>query len=372
MTTNKIRPTIPLYLLDRVKKLQKHLRSTSADALLVSHPPDIRYLTGFAGDESWALVPTTGRSVHIVSDSRFELQIKRESPHARLILRKDQLSSVLMKLLDRLHIQKLAVQIEHVTIGQRKRLQKKLGAKRLLDLDDSLVHHRAVKDRIELKAINKALDIQERAFCELLAWIKPGKTEQEVAAYLDYCMRRLGADGASFPTIVAADSNAALPHAVPGKRKLSSRGMVLIDWGARYHGYCSDLTRVISFGRFKPKLLEIYKVVRDAQQAAIDAIRPGRELAEIDRIARKVIARAGYGDCFGHSLGHGLGLQVHEQPILSANSKGVLMAGNIITVEPGIYLPGIGGVRLEDDVLVSDKDHIVLSHLPKTLESAII
>ncbi len=372
MPAKRIRPTTPSYLLNRVKQVQKRLQTTSADALLISHPPDIRYLTGFAGDDSWAVIKTTGHTVRIITDSRFELQVQRESPHTRVILRQSDLGSVLEKLMDRLDINKLAIQVEHTTIGQRKRLQKKLGARRLLDLDDSIVRIRSVKDAREIKLIRKALDIQEQAFCELLTWLKPGRTERAAAAYLEYTMQRLGADGPSFPTIIAADANAALPHAVPGQKKIGNRSMVLVDWGARYAGYCSDLTRIIAFGPMKRKLAEVYQVVLDAQMTAIRAVRPGRRLDEIDAVARKVISRAGYGEYFGHSLGHGLGLEIHELPVLSSRSRGELEPGQVVTVEPGIYLPGVGGVRIEDDVLVSDKGCTILSHLPKTLESAII
>ncbi|HEX7010598.1 MAG TPA: M24 family metallopeptidase, partial [Phycisphaeraceae bacterium] len=188
-----------------------------------------------------------------------------------------------------------------------------------------------------------------------------------------YQMRKLGADGPSFPTIVAADASASLPHAIPGPRKLRKNGIVLIDWGARWGGYCSDLTRVVALGRMPPKLREIYQIVLDAQLAAIDAIAPGKPLKEVDAAARRLIERAGYGRQFGHSLGHGIGLDIHEMPTLSPRSdKGELEPGHVVTVEPGIYLPGIGGVRIEDDVLVTPRGAQVLSRLPKDLKSAMI
>jgi Xaa-Pro aminopeptidase len=176
----------------------------------------------------------------------------------------------------------------------------------------------------------------------------------------------------SFPSIIAADANASLPHAVPGKKKIKAGGIVLIDWGAKWGGYCSDLTRVVAVGKMKPKIREIYKIVLDAQVAAIDAIAPGKRLCDIDAVARRAIDKAGYGERFGHSLGHGIGLDIHEQPVLAAKAKGELRPGQVVTVEPGIYLPGVGGVRIEDDVLVTPRGRKVLSDLPKSLESAII
>ena len=185
-------------------------------------------------------------------------------------------------------------------------------------------------------------------------------------------MRMLGADEAAFPTIVAADVNAALPHAIPGTTKVKRGGIVLIDWGARFHGYHSDMTRVIAFGRMPRAIKEIYRVVADAQQAGIAAIKPGVRLKDVDAAARKVIKRAGYGKQFSHSLGHGLGLNIHECPSLAPTAKGVLEASMVVTVEPGIYLGGVGGVRIEDDVVVTARSGRLITDLPKSLESAII
>jgi len=237
---------------------------------------------------------------------------------------------------------------------------------------DGLLMQRAVKTPEEVSLIRKALAIQQEAFKRTCRFIKPGRSEVEVAAYLEYEMRKLGADGPSFNTIIAADANASLPHAIPGKKKIRKGGIVLIDWGAKYGGYCSDLTRVVGVGAMSRKMREVYQVVLDAQMAAIDAIAPGKKLADIDKVARDIITRAGYGKAFGHSLGHGIGLDIHEQPTLASRSVGELQPGHIVTVEPGIYLPGVGGVRIEDDVLVTPRGGQVLSSLPKSLESAMI
>jgi Xaa-Pro aminopeptidase len=239
-------------------------------------------------------------------------------------------------------------------------------------VDDGLLDQRAVKQPMEISAIRQALKIQRQAFRRTLDQLRPGQTENQVAAFLEYQMRLLGADGASFPTIAAADANAALPHAIPGPRKLRRGGILLIDWGARFRGYCGDLTRVVALGKMPPKLREVYKVVLDAQLAAIDAVGPGKRLKDIDAVARCMIEKAGYGEYFGHGLGHGIGLDIHEQPVLSRRAKGELRPGHVVTVEPGIYLPGVGGVRIEDDVLVTARGRQVLSDLPKSLESAII
>ncbi|MFA9477836.1 M24 family metallopeptidase [Phycisphaerales bacterium AB-hyl4] len=366
--------TAPVHLRDRVAALRKRLREGDADALLVTNPRDIRYLTGFVGDDSWALIPQRGGQVYILSDFRFDEQIQREAPHAKAIMRKKSLTDELAKLLDDRKVEQVGLQPNYVTLAHRKAIVKKLGAKRVVEFDDGLLKQRAVKTADEIKIIRKAIRIQQDAFNDLLeSGMLETDREQAIAAYLEYRMRaEYGADGCSFPTIVAADANAALPHAVPGKKRPRQGSIVLIDWGARYDGYCSDLTRVVALGKMKPKLREIYQVVLDAQLAAIDAIEPGRALKDIDAVARKVISDAGYGEQFGHSLGHGIGLDIHEQPTLSPRSEGVLEAGQVVTVEPGIYLPGVGGVRIEDDVLVTGRGAKVLSDLPKRLESAII
>lgn len=362
----------PDHLKARIKSLQTRLKASNLDALLVSNPVDIRYLTGFVGDDSWLLVSAASSIVHILSDFRFDEQIAKEAPHARAIMRKTSLTVALKELASKLKVQMIGLQQDYLTVSQGKVISKELGKSNIKAIDDGLLMQRAVKDKTEVKPILKALDIQQEAFRRTCAYIEPGMTEYQIAAYLEYQMRLLGADGTSFPSIVAADANASLPHAIPGSKKVRKGGIILIDWGAKFGGYCSDLTRVVAIGRMPAKIKEIYQVCLDAQMAAIDAIAPGKSLPEIDAVARDIICKAGYGKQFGHSLGHGIGLDIHEQPVLASRAKGVLQPGHIVTVEPGIYLPGIGGVRIEDDVLVTSTGKKVLSDLPKTLESTII
>ena len=369
-------PAPPSPLAARLKALRERLSRSKADALLVTETRDIRYLTGFVGDDSWLLVPQRGRYVHILSDSRFEEQIAREAPWARSVMRSGSIADAAAALCDRLRsVDRVGVQPNSMTLATRKALIKALGgARRVVPISDGLLRQRSVKTDAEVAAIEAALRIQERAFEELLAFLEPGMREYEAAAYLEYRMRALGADGRSFPTIMAVGANAALPHAVPGDARIRSSEVLLIDWGARKDGYCSDLTRVVAPGSMPPAMREVYAVVLEAQQAGIDAIGPGVELRAVDAAARSVIERAGYGDRFGHGLGHGIGLDIHERPALSPRAEPgeALEPGHVVTVEPGVYLPGVGGVRIEDDVLVTAKGHRVLSRLPKQLESAII
>jgi len=369
------------YLQARVHALQQRITAWKVSALLLTNPRDIYYLTGFTGEDSWALVPRNNlRSprnsrparVHILSDFRFQEELAHVAPQAVRHIRKGLLSAELQKVARQLRLRKLALQSDYLTLAQRKKIAGVLGAANLRDVDDGLLQQRSVKDAGEVAAIRRALAIQQQAFRKMRAWLKPGRTEYEVAAYLDYQMRLLGAEGSSFPTIIAADANASLPHAVPGPRKIRAGGTVLIDWGARYRGYCGDLTRVLALGSMPAKIREIYRIVLEAQLAGIAAIAPGKALQEVDAAARKIIKKAGYAQHFGHGLGHGIGLNIHEQPVLAPQAKGVLEPGQIVTVEPGIYLPGIGGVRIEDDILVTANGATVLSDLPKDLASAVV
>jgi len=220
--------------------------------------------------------------------------------------------------------------------------------------------------------MRRAIRIAEKAFKEMLAlgakgWV--GRTERDLAAELEYRMRRLGADRPSFPTILAAGAHGSVPHYSPGSTRVRPGQAVLVDWGARADGYCSDLTRVVFTGTIPAKLREIYEVVRRAQEAGIAAIRSGVGCRAVDAAARRVIAEAGYGEQFGHGLGHGLGREVHEAPGLGKLSADRLKSGMVVTVEPGIYLPGIGGVRIEDDVLVTASSARRLSSLPRDIDA---
>lgn len=360
----------PPHLKQRLRQLRGKLRDHELDAMLVCDPHDIRYLTGFSGEDSWALL--TRGTVVILSDSRFEEELSKICPQARAVIRKRPLSKELADAVRRSRIEKLAIQSEHLTLAQRKAIVKELGASTLKPVSGWLTEQRAAKDPTEVRAIRRAISIQEEAYEQTLGGIEPGMTEREVAALLEYNMRTAGADGTGFPTIVAAGTNASIPHYLPGDAKVKKNDVLLIDFGAQRDGYCGDLTRVVAFGRMPRRMREVYQLVREAQQAAIEAIGPGKSLKEVDAVARDIIEAGGYGDRFGHGLGHGMGLEVHEEPRLSPRAEGELKPGHVVTVEPGIYLPGVGGVRIEDDVLVTERGHRTLSALPSDLDSAII
>jgi Xaa-Pro aminopeptidase len=279
---------------------------------------------------------------------------------------------VTVSVIERARVKRVGIEAESATVSLERSLAKELSKVEIVPTDSLVERLRIVKDRDEVEETRRAARQAERAFEVVKALLTPEMTELEVAAELEYQARRFGAKALSFPAIVAVGPRAALPHATPTAAKLKSNDFVLIDWGANSGQYMSDLTRIIVTGKISPKLRKVYGVVLTAQLAAIDAIRPGVTCEEVDRVARKIISKAGFGRAFGHGLGHGTGLEIHEAPRLAAGQKTKLRPGMIVTVEPGIYLPGWGGVRIEDDILVTRTGHEVLTDVPKQLDECVL
>jgi len=339
-------------------------------AYLITQHQDYSYLTGFSGEDSAILLMP--RAVHVISDSRFDEVIGEEIPWAKKHLRKMLLTDEVGKICGKLKLDRLAVQADGLTVETFDTLKKKVKPTNLAKAPAIVNGMRKIKDDEELVALHKAIVVAQEAFVATCASIAIGQTERELAARLEYEMRLRGAAGRSFETIVAEGANASHPHAHAGDRRVEAGSAILFDWGAKVGVYCSDLTRCVFMGRIPPPLEEVYKVVLDAQLAAIDAIRPGARMCDVDAVARKKITSAGYGKQFGHGLGHGLGIDVHEPPSLSWRSDEELAAGMVVTVEPGVYLPGVGGIRIEDDVVVTAEGCRVLSDLKKDLSSAVL
>lgn len=365
-----IKKSIPITVTRKLLDIRKRLKEFKADALLIKNEVDYFYLSGFTGADSAVLI--TSREFHILTDGRFLEEIKEEVAWAKVSIRKGGLNEEIAKICGERKIKRIAVQPELLTLADQKDLEKRIKGVRLIPAPGIVSAARKFKDADELKAMGRAIKVAEDGFRAMLATIRPGQTELEVAARLEYEMKCRRASGPAFNTICAEGPNAAKPHAVPGTRKIRRGSMLLIDWGARVKGYNSDLTRVVFVGSIPPKIRPVYAVVLEAQLAAIEAIRPGARMCDVDAIARKMISDAGYGKYFTHGLGHGLGLEVHEAPSLSWRSQEKLEPGMVVTVEPGVYLPGVGGVRIEDDVLVTTTGRRVLTHLDKTLEAAVI
>jgi len=375
-TRSKARPKTPKLLDARVRQFQKRLRTDGMDGMLLSNPNDIRYLTGFVGDDSWCWVPASGSGLAIVSDMRFVDHIPAEAPHIRAVMRgrfngrNETLADTAARILDKQDIKRVGVQAPYLNVATRKQIAKALGASRVKDYADKLLIQRSVKDAGEIKNIREAVRIQQIAFMEMRDILKPGITELEVAGYLEYRMKCHGADNIGFGTIVAFDGHSSHNHALPGRLKLKRDSNILVDWGAKYNGYVSDMTRVLNMGKPKKHIAEIYKIVEEAMHAGIDAIGPGVPLKVVDDASRNVMKK--YGHKLVHGLGHGIGLYVHEQPGLGQQADVLLKPGQVITIEPGIYLGNRGGVRLEDDILVTETGAQNLCDLPTDLEWSII
>jgi len=354
-----------------LRRLRAAVRGAGAEAALITNARDIRYLTGFHGADSWLLV--FPRRAVIVSDFRFEEElgaVEAAQRGVRVHIRSGDLVGAAGGLVLDAGCESLAFQPEHVSVALRGRLVKKVGAKRLKGVSGLVTDLRVIKDEGEIALIKKAVRVQEAALEEVLEEVRLGMTELEIAARLEHAMRVRGSDEPAFDVIVAARANGSLPHAIPGRTKTAKGKPLLVDWGATVGGYRSDMTRTFSLGRWPRELRGVYEVVLEAQETALDAVRAGALCEEVDAAARDIIGDAGYGDRFGHGLGHGVGLDIHEAPRVARGVSGALESGMVVTVEPGVYLPGVGGVRLEDLVVVTDRGHRNLSRLPKDLDWA--
>jgi Xaa-Pro aminopeptidase len=356
----------------RRDRLRSHLKAHGHAAILITNFLNVRYLTGFTGDDSYLLL--TKNNAVMLSDARYEQQLSEECPDVDAIIRRPPttMTQIIRRAVQQSKIGKLSFEADSLTVAQRDQLGGELKSTELAGVQGAVEALREIKDSSEIDAIRHSIDLAERAFAVIRASMRPEQTERQVAFELEHQIRLFGGEGCSFPPIIAAGPRAALPHARPTDAPLGDADFILVDWGARAEGYMSDLTRILVAGKIPPKLERVYGVVFQAQQQAIAAIGPGVTMSAVDAAARGVIESAGYGRRFGHGLGHGFGLQIHEAPRLAPQQDRALRAGMVVTVEPGIYLPGWGGVRIEDDVLVTRTGCEVLTHVPKELADCVV
>jgi Xaa-Pro aminopeptidase len=348
------------------------MKTAGIDAMLVLIEENRRYLSGFLGEDhqfdesAGALLITDNESV-LATDSRFEVQAGNEAPDYEIVIYRKGLAKSLPELIRRFSITRIGFESVRVTVKQLETLRKELSSASLtvdlVPLEEMVEALRLIKSDEEIDRTRKALAIAETAFRQVAGRLEPGVTEKQVAWEMELAMRRGGADSLSFPVIVAAGPNSALPHAIPGDRPLAEGEPVLFDWGARLDGYCSDTSRTIILGAPDDTFLDVYHTVLEAQRRAIEAIKAGASSRQVDSVAREFIREKGYGGKFGHGLGHGTGLAVHEGPRLSPLKETTLQAGMLVTVEPGIYLPEWGGVRIEHQVVVGEDGPVVLNEL---------
>jgi Xaa-Pro aminopeptidase len=339
---------------------------------LVTNFANVTYLTGFTGDDSFLLI--TPSDEILITDPRYTEQVQNECPGFDMEVRRPGVTiiEVVVKAVQRANVVQLGIEGDSMSVAQRDAIAEKLTKVELQTTKGLVESLRAIKDKGEVAEIREAIRIAEEAYRRLRKTARADQTEKQFADAMDFEMRCLGAKCASFPSIVAVGANAALPHARPGDKRIGEAGFFLLDWGASGRLYKSDLTRVVATGKIPPKLERLYRLVFKAQAAAIAAIRPGASCQDVDQAARGIIEEAGFGKNFGHGIGHGIGLAVHESPRMAKGVTQPLTAGMVVTVEPGVYLPGWGGVRIEDDVLVTRTGHEVLTTLPKQWDDVFV
>jgi Xaa-Pro aminopeptidase len=344
-------------------RLLEIVEREKVDALLVTGEKNVAYLTGFSGDSTWLLA--RGAGMRAVSDFRYVTQLEEECPGLDAFIRPPniKLHEAAIQVVKDTGIRRLGIEGHLVTVELRDQLTVGLDGIELVPVNWKIeTELRAIKDADEIAEIRAAIDLAQRGFLELRERLRPELTERQVAFDLEHAVRRMGGERLAFPAIIAVGDRAALPHYRPGTRRIGDDPLLLVDWGAETRrGYKSDLTRTLIAGRITPEFEQVYQTVLRAQQTMMGAIRAGVSCIAADKAGRDVIADAGYGDKYGHGGGHGIGLDIHEQPRMAPNGTGNLQAGMVVTVEPGIYLPGWGGVRIEDDVLVTDGGCEVLS-----------
>ena len=354
----------------RIGALRQRLAVLSPDTMWIIQPENRRYLSGFRAEDA-QLTESSGsllinqQQCILVTDSRYTLEAEKEAIDFEVVTTKQGLTEDFPWIVNRMGTKKLGFEEDHLTYGIYRQLTDELGALlppvELEPLKGLIEEMREVKDGQEIKALEASADLMSEILDQVIAGLRPGLTEKELAWQIDGLAREAGAESLAFSPIVASGPNSALPHAVPTDRKLGMKEPIIFDVGVRLDTYRSDMTRTVFLGRPSPDFRKIYRTVRKAQLTAIEQIRPGVESNQPDRIARQVIRDAGFGDYFGHALGHGVGLATHERPRLAPQKPVKLKKGMVVTVEPGIYIPGKGGVRLEEMVVIEENGPRILT-----------
>lgn len=357
----------------RRAKLIRSLKSADVDALLITGESNVRYLTGFTGDSTWLFISKT--ATVLISDTRYTTQIANECGDLDVDIRdaRKSMHEAAAAVIKKAKAKQLGFETAHLSFAQHAALLEEVKTADLVSTSGLTERLREVKDKWELEQIREAIYLAERGISVVRSSLKLDQTEREIRYILEAAMRGFGANGPGFEPIVGVGPTGALPHAHAGDLRVSESPMLLIDWGAETRsGYRSDLTRCFVTGKVTKQMRTVYDTVLKAQRQAIAAIKPGATCKSVDAIARKIIAKAGFDKYFGHGLGHGFGLDIHESVRMGPISEQVLEPGMVVTVEPGIYLPGKFGVRIEDDILVTNDGHEVLTSVPREFDDAVV
>lgn len=348
----------------RVDKLRERMAAEGVDGFLLTNDVNWRYISGFRGDAGAALV--TPRSLRLYTDSRYVEQAQKESPDFVVTMTTLDTDEV-QKGIESLGVRRLAFEKDHVTYTDWEKFGERFPGVELVPAFGWIEDLRIVKSPDEVEYIAKAQEIADDAFALLTQSIHIGSREIDLALEFEFTMRRMGSEGVAFPVIAVSGERSSLPHGVPGEKSIAGGDFLTFDFGAKWNGYCSDETRTFVIGHATEKHKEIYRIVLEAQMAGLDAVKPGVLGKDVDAAGRKIIDAAGYGQYFGHGIGHGVGLNIHEAPSAGKKGETVLEPGMIVTVEPGIYIPGFGGCRIEDIVVVTETGKRILSSSPKEL-----
>lgn len=351
--------------MSKLTNLRKALSEEALEAILITSPINRRYLTNFTGTAGVAII--SEEKAIFITDFRYTEQAEEQIANFEIVEHTGPLNEEIHNQLKQHNIQRLGFEQSHVTFAEYTSFKKQFDGIELVPVSNIVENLRIIKSNEEINIMKKAAEIADQAFEHILSYIKPGVKEIDIANELEFYMRKLGATSSSFDIIVASGHRSALPHGVASEKEINSGELVTMDFGALYEGYCSDITRTVAVGEINDQLREIYDVVLKAQELGVEGIKPGMTGIEADALTRDYITEKGYGKYFGHSTGHGLGMEVHEAPGLSFRSETALLPGMVVTVEPGIYIPDLGGCRIEDDIVITDTGNKRLTKSDKEL-----
>ena len=353
-------------MLNRIRKLQNILKKESLDLLLATSLPNVRYLSGYTGTNGLILVSLNGSL--FLTDFRYKEQARQQVKYLKVVIveRELILSLPTLSLLKPKRV-KLGFESNHLNCGTYRKLKNLLPNCLLVPTENIIESLSVKKEQNEIDRIKKAVSITDQVFYEILDLVKPQVKEQDIAAEIEYRFKKYGSSAPFFETIVSSGKRSALPHGVASSKKIEKGDLVTLDMGAVYDGYTADLTRTVVVGKANKLQKKVYNIVLKAQKEALSKVKPKIKACDLDKVARDVIKRAGYGKYFGHGLGHGIGAVIHEGPAINPRNQQLLDAGMVITIEPGIYIPNWGGVRIEDDVVITKKGCEVLTKAEKNL-----
>ncbi len=349
----------------RLSNIRNKMKDLNIDGLLITKRENYMYLSGFSGTSANLII--TDKKAYLLTDFRYIEQSAKQAPLFEIVQHKPDINDSIAEIVSSESIKKLGFEDENFSYSQYKLLTEKLTGTEMIGIGSTVEVLRSIKDQYEIETIAIAVQIADKAFEQLLPLIKPGITELDVATELEYRMKKLGATSASFETIIASGVRSSMPHGTASEKKLELGDTITMDFGALYNHYCSDITRTVFLGQPDKKMIDIYNIVLNAQQISERGAKRGLKGKEVDKIARDLIYGNGFEGKFGHGLGHGLGLEIHEEPRLSLRGDTVLENNMAVTIEPGIYVEGLGGVRIEDTIIINDDNPIVLTNANKDL-----